>query len=206
MQLFFLTINKNASCYNDFENIIIDLYNQYDYLQYSYIYHTKKELDDVDEENHIHCVLYFKGAVRSFNTIQNIFKGAHVELTNQQRYKRCIQYLIHKNNKEKTQYLSSDIKHNITEVEFNEIISSYGYDYELFDSSKIEEYLISCLSSTKPNIYYFIERFGLSAIRNYYFIICDLLKNREYYLKYLDDTLNDTFVSDSGLLIQLKGS
>lgn len=198
----FLTINKNAQCYNDFIDIINELTIKYPYFEYSYIYHTKKEIDDIYEENHIHLVVYWKNQVRSFNTMKKLFNGAHIELTNRQRYYRCIQYLIHKNDVNKTKYLLSDIKSNMNNIELQDVINSYGYHYELFESQKLEEYITSCLSSSKPNIYYFFERFGIDAIKPYYFIIKDLLfvGKAEYNKNYLD-TLNDDIISDSGVII-----
>lgn len=198
----FITINKNANCYNDFTNIINTLVEKYPYFEYSYIYHTKKEIDDIDDENHIHLVIYWKQQTRSFNTMKKLFNGAHIELTNRQRYYRCVQYLIHKNDKTKTQYLLSDIKSNMNTTELADVINSYGYHYELFESQKLEEYINSCLSSGKPNIYYFFERFGIDAIKPYYFIIKDLIivGSKEYHDLY-NDVLNEDIISDNGVII-----
>lgn len=198
----FLTINKNAECYNNFENIINDLATEYNYLEYSYIYHNKIEVDDVDDLNHIHCVLYFKNNVRAFTTIQKLFKGSHVELTNKQRYKRCIQYLIHKNDESKNQYLISEIKTNISQTILNEYIYSYGYDYDIFESSRLEEYILDCFSTNKPSIYYFIVRFGLDTIKPYYFIIKDLLANESKNIK--DESIqlaNEPILTKEGVII-----
>lgn len=181
---FFLTINKGAKCYDDFTSIINDLYSTYDYLEYSYIYHNEKEIDDTDELGHIHCVLYFKNSVRSLTTIKKFFNGSHIELTCRQRYKRCIQYLIHKNDINKFQYSISSIITNINQVDLIDIIHSCGYDFEQFDSSKLQDYMRDCICSSCPNIYYFINRFGLDSIKSYYFIIKDLIN-------YERDIVND---------------
>ena len=198
----FLTINRNAICYNNFIQIISELSDKYPYMEYSYIYHTKKEIDDVDDENHIHLVLYFKGQVRSFNTLKKIFNGAHIELTNKQRYYRCVQYLIHKNDDNKTKYNLSDIVSNMNNIELQDVINSYGYHYELFESNKLEEYILSCISSDKPNIYYFFERFGIDAIKPYYFIIKDLISvgKNDFNNEYLQ-LCNEEIISESGVVI-----
>lgn len=198
----FITINPNALCYNDFTTIINTLYADYPYLEYSYIYHNIKEDDDNFNENHIHCVLYFKSSVRGFNSLKKLFNGAHIEMTNRQRYKRTVQYLIHKNEINKHKYNINDIITNINTVEFNEIICSDGYDFELFESTKLQRYMFECVTSSNPTIYYFINRFGIDAIKQYYFIIKDLLKYEQEVDKSLTaELLKDDIISDSGLII-----
>lgn len=171
----FLTINNNAECYNDFKSIIEKLSLDYPKMEYSYIYHTIKENDDNVNENHIHCVIYFKQSVKRFTTMRNIFCGAHIELSNKQRYHRCIQYLIHKNDINKYQYPFESIITNIPIPILADILTGNGYEFELFDCTKLEEYIIDCLDSNTTNIYYFIKRFGIDTIKPYYFIIKDLL-------------------------------
>lgn len=173
---FFITINPGAECYQKFEENLAEYVNRYDYVEYSYIYHNVLEIDDADKSGHIHLVLYFRGSVRSKDTIKSIFKGAHVDLTNKNRYKRCIQYLIHKNDKNKYQYSPKDIHTNISQVDLYDIINSTGYDFEIFEATMLEDYMNDCLNSSLPNMYYFINRFGIDAIKPYYFIIKDLLQ------------------------------
>ena len=198
----FITINKQAACYNNFKDIINDLSIKYPYLEYSYIYHTKKEIDDLDEENHIHCIMYFKSQVRSFNTIKKIFNGSHVEMSNKQRYYRCIQYLVHKNDKNKTQYSFNDIVSNVNSIELNDILNSSGYCYELFESNKLEEYIENCIDSGKADIYYFFTRFGIDAIKPYYFIIKDLIKSAiEDNNNIIYELCNEDIVDEMGVII-----
>lgn len=49
-------------------------------------------------------------------------------------------------------------------TELSDVINSYGYHYELFESQKLEEYINSCLSSNKPNIYYFLRDLALMLL------------------------------------------
>ena len=96
-----LTINEKAKCFNELQTILNTMEENNPNIEYSYIKHNA---DDDDKNLHYHLVLYFKGKVTRFTTLQNTFEGAHIEQTNKQRYKRCIQYLVHKNNPEKEQY------------------------------------------------------------------------------------------------------
>lgn len=168
----FLTINENAKCYEDFENLINKVSEDEPNLEYAYIKHNA---DEEDANLHYHLTLYFKGKVKRFTTIQNMFEGAHIEQTNQQRYKRCIQYLIHKNNPEKQQYKITDIISNIMTVDLNEILIGEGYDFELFREEKIFEYFDDYgLDLSMSDL---VKRFGLGGIKGYYFILKDMIKD-----------------------------
>ena len=134
----FLTINELAECFNNISVILKSLYDENPNIEFSYILHNP---DDDDLNKHYHLVLYFKGKVKRFSTILNIFKGAHIEATNQQRYKRCIQYLVHKNDPDKYQYKQNEIITNLETSYIADILNSDGYDFELFNESKINDYL-----------------------------------------------------------------
>lgn len=174
----FLTINPQSECYNDFPTIMNNLLEDNPKLEYSYIYHNHLENEDNCNENHIHCVIYFKGSVKRFTTMCNIFVGAHIEMSNKQRYYRCIQYLIHKNDLNKYQYDRNDIFTNIPIPQLDDILINNGYQFDYFDVTLLEDYINDCFNSNIDNIYYFIKRFGLDAIKPYYFIIKDLLRDK----------------------------
>ena len=160
----FMTINPSAECYNQLDEILQDFINQNPSMEYAYIVHTHLENEDNENVNHIHLVLYFKGSVKRFKTLQNIFVGAHIECSNKQRYYRCIQYLIHKNDINKYQYDRNDIVTNISAPILDDILICNGYQFDYFDVVLLEDYIEECLSSNMTNIYYFIKRFGLDAI------------------------------------------
>lgn len=169
-----LTINENASCFSLVQSILDNLLTDNPNIEFSYIYHLPD--DDIDNK-HIHLVLYFKGKVKRFSTIQTYFNGAHIECTNQQRYKRCIQYLIHKNNPEKVQYKQNEIISNIEVSLLADILNSDGYDFEFFNEAKIWDYMNEFyLSNKEVNASMFVNRFGLSAISKFYFVINDMCK------------------------------
>lgn len=172
----FLTINKKASCFSNLQEIIDGLSINKPNIEYSYIMHNA---DEEDNNLHYHLVLYFKGSVTRFTTLEKMFSGAHIEMTNQQRYKRTIQYLVHKNNPEKEQYSINDIISNIDRVSLNDIINSSGYDFELFQEEKIFDYMAEFMKQdARLTMQQFILRFGLAAITKYYFVIKDQI--REY--------------------------
>ena len=170
-----LTINEHASCFSNLQEILDNQLINNPNIEYSYIKHNA---DEDDKNLHYHLVIYFKGKVKRFTTIQNIFVGAHVEMTNAQRYKRSIQYLIHKNNPEKEQYKASDIVSNIETSLLDDILLGSGYDFELFQEEKLFDYMSEFMRSTQDvTMQQFILRFGLGAIQKYYFIIKDQIKD-----------------------------
>lgn len=169
-----LTINEKAKCFNDISNILNDLEEKNPNIEYSYILHNA---DDDDKNLHYHLVLYFKGQVKRYNTIFNIFEGAHIEQTNKARYYRCIQYLIHKNNPEKQQYTLDEVITNIETSLFNDIMGGTGYVYELFDINKTYQYLNEYMAQgIVPSIEEFANRFGLGALNKDYFMLKDIIK------------------------------
>lgn len=170
-----LTINENAVAFANLQTILDELVITNPNIEYSYIKHNA---DDDDKNLHYHLVLYFKGKVTRFTTLQNLFEGAHIEQTNSQRYKRCIQYLIHKNNPEKEQYRQNEIVSNIETSELADILNGDGYDFELFKEEKLFDYMNDFYhSENQLNMEQFVKKFGLNAISKYYFVIKDLINN-----------------------------
>lgn len=170
-----LTINEQAKCFNELQNILNEELKNNANIEYSYIKHNA---DDDDKNIHYHLVIYYKGSVKRFTTMQNTFEGAHIEQTNAQRYKRCIQYLIHKNNPEKQQYDCSEVFSNIETSELADILTGDGYDFELFNSEKVFDYMNEIyLQNHELNMTLFVNRFGLDAISRYYFMLKDMIKD-----------------------------
>ena len=170
-----LTINEKAKAFNDLEKILNDMLEKNPNIEFSYIKHNA---DEDDKNLHYHLVLYFKGKVSRFTTLQNLFEGAHIEQTNKQRYKRCIQYLIHKNNPEKEQYAQELIVSNIETSELADILNGDGYDFELFEQAKLFDYMNEIyMQNGSIDMINFVNRFGLDAISKYYFVIKDMAKD-----------------------------
>lgn len=65
--------------------------------------------------------------------------------------------------------------------ELENIIESNGYEFDLFDSSKLNDYVMECLNvyglESTINLYlmWFIKKFGLDQIKPYYFILKDFI-------------------------------
>ena len=105
---YFLTINKNAECFENLEDKLAKTIGTNDY--FAYILHDKdtKETGEVVEP-HYHLLLVFKNA-RSFETIQRIFIGAHIEET--LNIVSAVNYLIHNGKPKKYNYEKSAIVTN----------------------------------------------------------------------------------------------
>ena len=105
---YFLTINKNAECFDKLADLVAKAIGANDY--FAYILHDKdtKETGEVVEP-HYHLLLVFKNA-RSFEAIQHVFTGAHIEET--LNIVSAVNYLIHNGKPKKYNYEKSAIVTN----------------------------------------------------------------------------------------------
>lgn len=105
---YFLTINKNAECFDNLRELVAKTIGVNDY--YAYILHDRdvKETGEIMEP-HYHLLLVFKNA-RSFDTIQRTFIGAHIEQT--LNIVSAVNYLIHNGKPNKYAYDRSAIVTN----------------------------------------------------------------------------------------------
>lgn len=105
---YFLTINRNAKCFDNLADLVEKAIGPRDY--FAYILHDKdtKETGEVVEP-HYHLLLVFKNA-RSFETIQRLFVGAHIEET--LNIVSAVNYLIHNGKPDKYAYDKSAIVTN----------------------------------------------------------------------------------------------
>ena len=105
---YFLTINKNAECFDNLADLVAKATGQNDY--FAYILHDKdtKETGEIVEP-HYHLLLVFKNA-RSFEAIQRSFVGAHIEET--LNIVSAVNYLIHNGKPTKYNYEKSAIVTN----------------------------------------------------------------------------------------------
>lgn len=164
---YFITINENAECFNDVEEIIK---NELNCKIYALILHNKDFFSVVDGETgettltpkrqHYHLMVELRNPI-SFASIQNKFKGAHIEVP---KYKKsAYQYLLHnsKNSKEKYQYDFSEIITNAPEqVKF----AIENEDFEMFKENLFLTYIAQGTLTT----YQFTKRFGLNAYKQYW--------------------------------------
>ena len=105
---YFLTINKGAECFNNLADLVAKRIGVNDY--FAYILHDKdaKETGEAVEP-HYHLLLVFKNA-RSFEAIQHVFTGAHIEET--LNIVSAVNYLIHNGKPNKYDYDKSAIVTN----------------------------------------------------------------------------------------------
>lgn len=131
----FLTINQEAECFNDVKTILAN----YEKAEFSAILHDK----DNAEQPHYHVCILFKNA-RTFETMQNTFKGAHIEVM-ESKY-NCFRYLLHLDDKDKFQY---DIK-------------------EVFERGNNTEYYIEHDEYLKLDTESLIEHIKNGEVRSFY--------------------------------------
>lgn len=105
---YFLTINKGAECFDNLEDLVAKIVGTNDF--FAYILHDKdtKETGEIVEP-HYHLLLVFKNP-RSFEAIQRVFKGAHIEET--LNIVSAVNYLIHNGKPKKYAYNKSTIVTN----------------------------------------------------------------------------------------------
>ena len=105
---YFLTVNKNAECFDNLANLVAKATGTNDY--FAYILHDKdtKETGEIVDP-HYHLLLVFKNA-RSFEAIQRSFVGAHIEET--LNIVSAVNYLIHNGKPTKYNYEKSAIVTN----------------------------------------------------------------------------------------------
>lgn len=105
---YFLTINKNAECFDKIEDLVTKSVGTED--NFAYILHDKDTKETGEEvEPHYHLLLVFKNA-RSFEAIQRVFKSAHIEAT--MNVVSAVNYLIHNGKPNKYSYDKSAIVTN----------------------------------------------------------------------------------------------
>lgn len=155
-----LTINQASEAWYKHEDIIRDLSR----CRYAYIIHNK----DNEEQPHIHLCLWFDNA-RSFESIKNTFKGAHIEPCNY--WNMSIQYLIHKNDKEKYQYAVEDVIHNLGE----DLLSYLMLDE--FEIINTENLLAAVCSGEVYDLKSAVVKWGVNQVSLKINLIEKLIKN-----------------------------
>ena len=105
---YFLTINKNAECFDNLADLVTKAIGVND--NFAYILHNKDTKDTGEIVNpHYHLLLVFKNP-RSFEAIQRWFKGANIEET--LNIVSAVNYLIHNGKPNKYAYDKSAIVTN----------------------------------------------------------------------------------------------
>lgn len=145
----FITINQNAECFP----FVLDLIKSIEKLQYSVIYHDKEN----EEQPHYHAFLCFENA-RTFQTIQNKFQGAHIEIVSSKYL--TSRYLLHLDNPEKYQYSLNDLITNCNQVE-------YYSNHNEYDKLDTESLLSAISDGVVFDTFSAIKKFGLKQVNLY---------------------------------------
>ena len=170
---YFITINKGAECYNELKEII----ETPNYKLYAMIKHDKDILLDMatgettPKVEHYHIMIELKNPI-SFNSIQNKFKGAHIEVP---KYKKSTyQYLLHNspNSKEKYQYDFTEIISNNLELVKDAIENE---DFEIFKENQWLRYMAEGTITS----YQFVKRFGMNVYKQYWSVYAQMIKELE---------------------------
>lgn len=167
---FFITINKDATCYER----ALEIAKELNYKLYALIVHDKDKLinengevqqdkngNDLIKPTHKHLMVELKNPI-SFNSMQNKFQGAHIDIP---KYKKsAYQYLVHNSPN------SKGVKYR---YDTNEIISNdlnavkYIIETETSELFQQNRFLTYIAEGTRTP-YQFVKRFGLDAYRQYW--------------------------------------
>lgn len=175
----FLTINPSALCYDDVKELV----ESQNKCRYAYIVHSFDKYDDgTPKLRHYHICLDYENA-RTFKTMKNTFKGAHIETPIS--WTRAVQYLTHKNDEKKYQYMLSSVGSN----DFDYYTSIYNEEYSTitrFDFNKLRDYYIEYSNSfTKWTFIFWLTRMFRLDIRR-------IIKDEKLIIQYIDTiAMND---------------
>lgn len=157
-----LVIRKNKSIPLD----LIKSYCESECLRYAFIEHKGDIAVDTGEVEgtHYHLVLEYREGKIAFSTrLNTICKWFHFENTNGLEIDRigslskCLQYLIHKNNSEKTQHDIKEVIYNYEPNEFKILMETkeeQSITYELLFKGCCEcSYKYELVKFFSPNVY-----------------------------------------------------
>lgn len=189
-------MNKDAECYEK----ALEIAKELNYKLYALIVHDKdKQINengevmqdangnDLIKPTHKHLMVELKNPI-SFNSMQNKFKGAHIDIP---KYKKsAYQYLVHNSPH------SKGIKYR---YDTNEIISNdlnavkYLIETETSELFQQNRFLYYIAEGTRTS-YQFVKRFGLDAYKQYWKPYSEMLAQLDIDLEMQEDLkriLND---------------
>lgn len=158
----FLTINQEAECFNEVKTILAN----YEKAEFSAILHDK----DNAEQPHWHVCILFKNA-RTFETMQNTFKGAHIEVM-ESKY-NCFRYLLHLDDKDKYQY-------NISEVFERGNNTEYYIEHDEYIKLDTESLIEHIKNGEVRSFYDAVMVFGLKQCTVYRNSINQILEEKRF--------------------------
>ena len=173
---FFITINQDADCYQDVEEIVK---NQCNYKLFGLITHDKDEIIDKEtgehkghKPTHKHLMIELANPI-SFQSMQKRFPGSHIDIP---KYKKsAYQYLIHNSPRSKGEKYEYSLTEVITNNPGELKIVIESETFELF----YENQFINYIADGTRTPYQFAKRFGLNAYRQYWKPYSDMLAQLE---------------------------
>ena len=181
---YFIEVNPNAECYNNIEDILVG----FNKARFAYILHDKDTLSDgTPKLKHYHIVLSFENA-RGFNSIQSLFKGAHIEVV--KILSKCIRYLIHKDDDSKFQYDANEIITNDAVFVRGNLLKE---NYPVLNEAVIVGDILELYrgKALYGGLTYFYITYGNEQTKKYRQMIVDIMSNHEA-LDNLIETLKQT--------------
>lgn len=181
-----MVIRKNNINISDYNDIILSWCNS-NCENYAYIYHKNDiNRDGIKEHEHIHLVLTMKKVQRLSTILYSLtdaltINTIGVEIAKMDSLEGSIQYLIHKNDKDKTQHDQGEIIHNYPLGELETILSS---DNDGVDFDRL--YTLVKQSKTNADI---IKALGLGRYMYYRNVIKDLIDDKRNTVIIKPDTL-----------------
>ncbi len=109
--------------FDDIKSMVQGFADRYSGCKYAWICHNK-DIDPVTKEpskEHYHIVMFFKSPVK-FKYIKEQFPYGNIQ--NASSKNACVQYLLHLNNPEKTQYDKTQITTNINETTLDDMLTT----------------------------------------------------------------------------------
>lgn len=138
--------------------------------RYAYILHDKDFTEGgIKKTPHIHLVAQLQKRARLYKTLRDISEAVNVgvkaiTIDKYTHWEKSLQYLIHRNDKDKYQYQESAIITNIDIVELDDILNN---EFDTFDY----DYLWR-IAEDSENEMDFIRNIGITNYKNYW-RVCD---------------------------------
>lgn len=167
----FITVNKEAKCFQDIQSII----EKSKPVWFALILHDR----DNEKQEHYHLVIKYKDA-KTFSAIQNIFEGGHIEKV--QDINASTQYLLHLNDPMKEQYFDYEIITNDKNLTSRYLQAQTIL--EQFNPNMLDDYV----SVDGLTLYIqFVRRFGVEQVKKYRADINQCIEDRYQERKALKD-------------------
>lgn len=179
----FIEINASAECFDTIKTKVESI----EKAKYGLIYHDK----DIDADNkpktpHYHLMISYENA-RTFTAIQKHFKGAHIEQA--VNVAKCVQYLLHLNDKDKHQYEPTEIiTNNADWIKAN--LDKKAYPVLNQEEVIREVKQLRLRGFNYGYVVYFYIKYGNEQVKPYRQMILDLEKCGET-IETMEDIVNE---------------